>query len=168
MVRRMAAALDRGLDIVVSLARWLAIPLVLILFLQWPLRDLVKGWSREANDLGQCLFAVFVAVAVTAATRRRRHLAVDTVSHGFSQRRRRRLGLFLLLGGLLPWSGFLLVAGWPAVLASLSQRETFPDTGNPGYFILRAAGWLLALLVAVQAVRDGLASPHDDIPDRPA
>ena len=167
MVRRGVAMIDRGLERVVRGARWLAIPLVLILFLQWPLRDLVRGWSREANDLGQCLFALFVAVAVTAATRSRRHLAVDTLSHGFAARTKRVLTLILLLAGLVPWAGFLLVAGWPALTASLLQRETFPDTGNPGYFLIRLAGWALALLVLLQAVREGLAHPADPPEPRP-
>jgi len=35
----------------------LALPLALLLFLQWPLRDLVHKFSREANDLGQVAFA---------------------------------------------------------------------------------------------------------------
>lgn len=167
MIRLCVAAIDRALDGVVRGARWLAIPLVLILFLQWPLRDLVKGWSREANDFGQCLFALFVAVAVTAATRSRRHLAVDTLSHGFPARTKRVLTLILLIAGLVPWAGFLLVAGWPALTASILQRETFPDTGNPGYFMIRLAGWVLALLVLLQAVREGLRDHADSREPRP-
>ena len=41
----------------------------LILFLQWPLRDFVQWGSREANDLGQWIFALYVSLAVTFATR---------------------------------------------------------------------------------------------------
>jgi hypothetical protein len=43
---------DRAVAAVVSLGRWLALPVVVLLFLQWPLRDAVQAWSREANDLG--------------------------------------------------------------------------------------------------------------------
>jgi len=46
------------------------LPVVLLLFLQWPLRDLVRAWSRDANDLAQWLFALYVAMAFTAAMRR--------------------------------------------------------------------------------------------------
>src|SRR5215217_4635917 len=67
----MVRLVDRAVGATVSLGRWLALPVVLLLFLQWPLRDAVRAWSREANDLGQCFFALFVAIAVTAATRAR-------------------------------------------------------------------------------------------------
>jgi hypothetical protein len=62
-------SLDRAVAAIVALGRWLVIPVVLLLFLQWPLRDLVRAYSRQANDVGQWTFALVVAVAVTAATR---------------------------------------------------------------------------------------------------
>lgn len=140
-------ALDRALGAVCLAARWLALPLVLLLFLQWPLRDLVKGWSREANDFGQCVFALYVAVSLTAATRSGAHLASDALAHRHGQRLRRALEVGLIAFGLLPWSLFLLIVGWPALLASLRVLESFPDTGNPGYFLVRASGFILAGLV---------------------
>uniref|UniRef100_A0A9E7ZR34 TRAP transporter small permease protein n=1 Tax=Bosea sp. NBC_00436 TaxID=2969620 RepID=A0A9E7ZR34_9HYPH len=142
-------ALDKGLDRLCLAARWLALPLVLLLFLQWPLRDLVKGWSREANDLGQCVFALYVAVSLTAATRSGAHLASDALAHRHGPRLRRALDAGLIVFGLLPWSLFLLVVGWPALLGSLRVLESFPDTGNPGYFLIRASGFIMAALVFV-------------------
>ncbi len=139
--------LDRSLGALCRAARWLALPLVLLLFLQWPLRDLFKGWSREANDLGQCVFALYVAVSLTAATRSGAHLASDALAHWHGQRLRRALNIGLILLGILPWSLFLLIIGWPAVLSSLRVLESFPDTGNPGYFLIRASGFVLAALV---------------------
>ena len=47
----------------------LAVPLALLLFAQWPLRDVVQAYSRQTNDWAQILFAVYVAVAITAARR---------------------------------------------------------------------------------------------------
>ena len=44
------AALDRGLDAITHAVAVLALPLSLLLFLQWPLRELVQAYSREAND----------------------------------------------------------------------------------------------------------------------
>ena len=54
--------LDRLIGHTVAAAQWLALPLVLLLFLQWPLRDVVHAYSRQANDLGQIVFALYVAV----------------------------------------------------------------------------------------------------------
>ncbi|WNJ88182.1 TRAP transporter small permease subunit [Bosea sp. 685] len=148
------AAIDRLIQASVDAARWLALPLVAILFLQWPLRDLVKAWSREANDLGQCLFALYVAVAVTAATRAGRHLAADTLAHHFAPRTRACLGRALGLLALAPWAVFILVTGFSALLGTLAQLEAFPDTSNPGYFLVKASASLLALLVLLQAIAD--------------
>jgi hypothetical protein len=49
------------------------------------------------------------------------------------------------------------------VLGSLAQREAFADTGNPGYFIIKLALWLMAILILGQAVVD-IAKP---LPDEP-
>src|SRR5438270_287550 len=76
---------------IVAGTAWLALPLSLLLFLQWPLRDVVQAYSREANDLAQILFAIYVSVAVTAATRNGAHLAADAFAQRYAPRTRRRL-----------------------------------------------------------------------------
>ena len=47
------AALDRALDATTNAVGVLALPLSLLLFLQWPLRELVQAYSREANDVAR-------------------------------------------------------------------------------------------------------------------
>ena len=96
--------LDRLIGTVVDAAKWLALPLITLLFLQWPLRELFRGYSREANDLGQVVFALFVAVSVTAATRAGTHLAADLLARRYSARTRRRLNQAGSAVGLLPWA----------------------------------------------------------------
>ncbi|MBS0321411.1 MAG: TRAP transporter small permease subunit, partial [Proteobacteria bacterium] len=135
-----------------------------LLFMQWPLRDLVQWGSREANDAAQCLFAVFVAVAITAATRARTHLASDAFAHRLRAPTRRKLAALALLIGVLPWSLYMLVAGAPDFLQSLRQLERFPDTFNPGYFIVKGSAALMALCAALQAVVDLVAPTADDAP----
>src|SRR5437868_2421511 len=66
------ATLDRTLGRLVAAASILVLPVSLLLFLQWPLREWLLAYSREANDLAQVLFALYVSVAITAATRHRR------------------------------------------------------------------------------------------------
>jgi hypothetical protein len=51
-------------------ASLLVLPLAGLLFFQWPLRECVQAYSHEANDLGQVLFALYVAVAIFAASQR--------------------------------------------------------------------------------------------------
>ena len=135
-------------------ATFLVLPVSLLLFLQWPLREIVHGYSREANDLAQILFALYVSVAVTAATRERSHLATDAIARRFSPRWRDRLYRLACFAILIPTSLFVLYAGAPAAWLSLLQLERFPETLNPGYFLVRLATLLLAALVLAQAILD--------------
>jgi TRAP-type mannitol/chloroaromatic compound transport system permease small subunit len=147
-------SLDRAIGWLVASAKWLALPLIVLLFLQWPLRDIVRGWSREANDLGQIAFALFVAVSVTAATRARTHLAADLVAQRYSERTRAWLARAGAALGLLPWAAFVLIASRSSVLSSLRIHESFPDSGNPGYFLIKLALWVMASAAIAQALVD--------------
>src|SRR6059058_3288147 len=98
----------RVVRVTVHATAWLALPLALLLFLQWPLRELVQSYSREANDLAQIVFAIYVSVAVTAATRDRAHLAADALAQRYSPRTRRRLARIAAIAVLLPWALFLV------------------------------------------------------------
>ena len=145
---------DRAVGRLVEAGRWLVLPVALILFLQWPLRDFVRAYSREANDLVQWVFALYVSLAMTFATRERTHLAVDAIAHGYSARLR---GLIARWGGFLcvaPWAVFMIWTVWPTMQRSLLALEKFPDTNNFGYFFIKVAAVLLAVLALVQAILD--------------
>lgn len=156
-IRRIGQALavfSQFLDVIVSAGTVLVLPLSLLLFLQWPLRDLVQAYSREANDLAQCLFALYVSLAIVYATRRKSHLAVDALAHRYPARTRAWLLRAGTLCALLPWSVFIMYAGWYLVSQSIIGLEKFPDTFNPGYFLIKGSAWLLALLVCLQGIVD--------------
>lgn len=146
--------LDRAVARIVAAMSWLALPLIVLLFLQWPLREIFRGYSREANDLGQLFFALYVAVSVTAATRAGTHLAADMVAQRYSTRTRQRLRQIGAAAGLLPWALFIIFAGRSTILSSVRLLESFPDTFNPGYFIIKMALWLMALMVLAQSLVD--------------
>jgi len=146
--------LDRLVAGVINGAQWLALPLIILLFLQWPLRDIFRALSREANDFGQILFALFVAVSVTAATRAGTHLAADAIAQRYSAYARRIIWKIGTIAGLVPWALFILISSKPILMYSLQLRETFPDTANPGYFVIKLALWLMALLILAQALID--------------
>ena len=124
------------------------LPLALLLFGQWPLREWIGAWSREANDAAQVLFALYAAVAVTAATRAGSHLAAYR-SAAQKTHAWRSWALLLCLG---PWAVCVLWTSTPQIWQSVAQLEHFPDTANPGYFVLRCAAWLLAGLALFEAL----------------
>ncbi len=156
--------LDRLIAVIISIAQWLALPLVLLLFLQWPLRDLVHAYSTQANDLGQIVFALLVAVSITAATRAGTHLAADTLAQHYSVWTRallKRLGAGV---ALLPWMFFVLFASKTFVVPSVRELEAFPETGDRGYFIIKCALWLMAITMIAQALVDIFRPlPADDV-----
>ena len=155
--RGFVAVLDR----VTAAGAWLVLPLSLLLFLQWPLRDLVGAWSRDANDAAQWIFALYVALAIRAASRARAHMAAGLFTHAPTARWRRRIERYGEAVCVLPWALFVLVSGAGSTWRSLVGLEAFPDTSNPLYFVIRCGAWLLALGVAVQAVLDiaGVSEP---------
>jgi TRAP-type mannitol/chloroaromatic compound transport system permease small subunit len=161
LARRLSAALD-GLGAAGSL---LALALGVLLFAQWPLRDLVGAGSRPANDTAQWVFALYVALAIRNATRQHAHLAADTLAARYSPRLRAAIERFGHALGVLPFALFVLVSGAPLAWDSLRTLESFPDTFNPGYFIVKFSAWLLALLMALEASLTLLAPPEAPRPD---
>jgi len=150
-------AIDRALASVLRACAVLVLPLSLLLFLQWPLREWVQRYSREANDLGQILFAFYASLAITACTREREHLATDALAHAFSSRARARLSRLASLVVVVPWSAFVIYAATPSIVQSVRARELFPDTFNPGYFLVKLALAALALAALAQAIIDVFA-----------
>jgi len=144
--------IDGLIDTIVSAGKWLVLPLVALLFLQWPLRDVFRAYSREANDLGQLIFALYVAMSVTAATRAGTHLAADALAQRYSERRRVQLARLGAALGLAPWSVFVLLSSKSLIVSSIAVLEAFPDTYNPGYFVIKAALWVLSLLMLAEAI----------------
>jgi TRAP-type mannitol/chloroaromatic compound transport system permease small subunit len=158
-MKRLIGGLDPLVAVILSGGRWLLLPVVALLFLQWPLRDILRAYSRDANDLGQWLFALYVAMAFTAATRAHTHLAADALARHYSERTRLWLARLIALLGLLPWSLYVIIGGANLVISSVRSLEAFADTYNPGYFIIKLALWMLAGLVLLQASID-IARPR--------
>jgi len=153
--------LDRLLGRALGAVQWLALPLALLLFLQWPLRDLVHRYSTLANDIAQICFALYVAASVAAATRAGTHLAADAIAQRYTLRTRVRLRKIIAIT-LVPWALFVLIASRQLVLESAALREDFSQTFNPGYFVIKLALWLMALMVLVQSLIELALPPAPD------
>ena len=148
-----------------ALAGVLVVPLAFLLFVQWPLRELVQAHARLANDIGQIVFALYAAVAVTAATLSGSHLSAGHAHSGAVAGWRR----WALLACVLPWAAFTLWAAWPGIAAATLRLERFGDTLTPGFFLIQWALGLLLLLVLAAALAMALAGPpgrRDPAPPR--
>jgi flagellar biogenesis protein FliO len=132
----------------------LVVPLALLLFAQWPLRELVQAYSRQANDAAQILFAVYAAVAVTAASISNGHLSAASPVAGCASGSGRFSGWrpWALLACVGPWSAFTLWAAWPQVAASVAGFERFGDTLTPGFFVVKLALALMLILILLESL----------------
>lgn len=134
---------------------FLVFPITFLLFAQWPLRDLVQAGSRLANDMGQLAFGLYMATAVTAASWAGIHLSCHLPgfhSHSSDVSKPSRWRVWAIGLCVAPWALFILWTYVDPVLQSVSQQERFPDSGNPGFFILRLAVMWMALLVLIHAI----------------
>lgn len=139
----------------------LVLPLALLLFAQWPLRDLAGAGSRQANDVAQWVFALYVAFALRHTTRVGGHLATDALVARYPRALRHALQRWGPMLCVLPWAAFVLVSGAPTVWRAVLGWESFPETFNPLYFIIKLSAWLLALLTGLQTVLDALDGAPD-------
>ena len=143
------------LDRLCAAGAWLALPVSLLLAAQWPLRDVPGGHPQLANDAAQALFALYVALAVRHTMRRGAHLRAEGLAGRLSASARGRLvriSGIVTAAALLPWSLTLLWLAGPQIGQSLAQWERFPDTLNPGYFVVKFSVGLLLALVGLQAL----------------
>lgn len=125
------------------LAGILVLPLGVLLFLQWPLREWVPGAaSRMANDAGQIVFALYLAVAMACATLRGQN--VHARGRWNARARTKAVATLLLVA---PWGVFMLWRSVPAAMQSATEWERFAETLNPGYFLIRMALVLLPVLL---------------------
>ena len=131
-------------------ASTLVLPLTFLLFAQWPLRDLVQAGSRTANDAAQVIFAIYMAIAVTAASASGMHLAAHHTPDEHARPRGWRA--WAMLACTAPWALFVMWSSTGGVWQSVMQLERFGETLTPGYFLIRIALWLLAALVLVQGI----------------
>jgi hypothetical protein len=127
----------------------LVLPLAALLFLQWPLREWVQAYSREANDLAQIVFACYVAVGVAVASWQGVHLTAKVPPHFTAKSKSWRdvaipMATALCVG---PWAIFMLWSCLPSVMQSVASGERFAETLNPGYFAIRLS--MVLMLVCI-------------------
>jgi TRAP-type mannitol/chloroaromatic compound transport system permease small subunit len=153
----------RLLDRTFSVIKWLVLPVCLTLFLQWPLREFVQAGSREANDLGQILFALYVAASVAAATRAGTHLTAGGMATGYGPVTQRAIRIASTAGAVLPWLLFIAWSATPMIINSAASLERFQDSLNPGYFIIKLTLWLLAATLLVASLLDCARTPPSSL-----
>ena len=130
-----------------TLASLLVIPLAILLFSQWPLREWVQAHTRQANDIAQLIFAVYMVLAVYSASRTNTHIALEA-NQVPSDKSQSHWKIYLQWLCVVPWAAFMLWSWLDDVLRSTLGLERFPDSNLPAYFIIKIALLLMLLLLA--------------------
>ena len=102
--------------------------------------------------MGQLAHAAVFMIGVAYAWRWDRQVRVDLFYRRMSARQRAIVNLFGTVFLLLPW---LAVVAWdavPTVLLSVQIVERFPESGSPGYFLLKSLLLAFAATMTLQAV----------------
>jgi len=130
-----------------TLASLLVIPLAFLLFAQWPLREWVQAYTRQANDMAQLIFAVYVTLAVFAASRTNTHIVLEA-NQAPSDKSKAHWKIYLQWLCVVPWAAFMLWSWWDDVQRSTLGLERFPDSNLPAYFIIKIDLLLMLLMLA--------------------
>ena len=153
--------LHKSLLICIHAIAWSVLALGVLLFVQWPLREWVQAYSRQANDVAQIVFALLAAASIAAASMAGTHLSAHVVTHinanvathsGNAAAQQPAWRKWALALCVLPWAVFMLWASAPLAWNALVSLEKFGETSTPGFFIIKCAVLLMAVLVLVQTL----------------
>ena len=153
--------LHKSLLICIHAIAWSVLALGVLLFMQWPLREWVQAYSRQANDVAQIVFALLAAASIAAASMAGTHLSAHVVTHinanvathsGNAAAQQPAWRKWALALCVLPWAVFMLWASAPLAWNALVSLEKFGETSTPGFFIIKCAVLLMAVLVLVQTL----------------
>ena len=153
--------LHKSLHICIHAIAWSVLALGVLLFMQWPLREWVQAYSRQANDVAQIVFALLAAASIAAASMAGTHLSAHVATHinanvathsGNAAAQQPAWRKWALALCVLPWAVFMLWASAPLAWNALVSLEKFGETSTPGFFIIKCAVLLMAVLVLVQTL----------------
>ena len=152
VLERFADALETVVDRVGRAFAWLVLAVVFLLFLQNPLREYVGRGQFLANDYGQLSHAAVFLVGVAYAWRWDRQVRVDLFYRRMTARGRALVNLLGTVVLLAPWLALVIWNSVPTVRDSVRLLERFPESGSPGYFVMKSLLLVFASLLALQAL----------------
>lgn len=149
---RVADGIDAFTDRIGRAMAWLVLAVIVLLFVQLPLREVFGGGHILANDFGQLTHAAVFMFGLSYALRWDRHVRMDVFYRGMGERARAMVNLAGAVLFLLPWCALMTWFGWDYAVRSARALETFPDTWSPGYFLFKVFLVTSMALLGLQAL----------------
>jgi TRAP-type mannitol/chloroaromatic compound transport system permease small subunit len=148
---RLADAVEALIDRIGRVMAWLVLAVVFLLFVQNPLREFVGRGQFFANDMGQLSHAAVFMIGVAYAWRWDRQVRMDLFYRNMGPRAKAVVNLLGTVFLLLPWLAFVTWDAVPAVIESVRNLEGFPETGSPGFFVMKSLLLAFAATMGLQA-----------------
>ncbi len=148
---RLANAIEAVVDRIGHVMAWLVLVEVFLLFVQNPLREYVGRGQFFANDMGQLSHAAVFMIGVAYAWRWDRQVRVDLFYGSMGPRTKAVVNLLGTVFLLLPWLALVTWDAVPTVIESVQIVERFPETGSPGFFVLKSLLLAFAATMSLQA-----------------
>jgi TRAP-type mannitol/chloroaromatic compound transport system permease small subunit len=148
---RLADAIEALIDRIGRVMAWLVLAVVFLLFVQNPLREYLGRGQFFANDMGQLCHAAVFMIGIAYAWRWDRQVRVDLLYRTLGARRRALVNLLGTVFLLLPWLALVAWDAVPDVIESVRNVEGFPETGSPGFFVMKSLLVVFAAMMALQA-----------------
>ncbi len=126
---------------------------------QNPLRQYLGRGQFFANDMGQLSHAAVFMIGCAYAWRWDRQVRMDLLYRNMVPRARAVVNLLGTAFLLLPWLVFVTLDAVPTVIDAARNLEGFPESGSPGFFVMKslllafaATVGLLALAVIARSI----------------
>jgi TRAP-type mannitol/chloroaromatic compound transport system permease small subunit len=148
---RLANAIEAVVDRIGRVTAWLVLAVVFLLFVQNPLREYVGRGQFFANDMGQLSHAAIFMIGVAYAWRWDRQVRMDLFYRSMGPRTKAVVNLLGTVFLLLPWLGLVTWDAVPTVIDSARIVEAFPESGSPGYFLMKSLLLAFAATMSLQA-----------------
>ncbi len=148
---RLADAAERAVDRIGRVTAWLVLAVVFLLFVQNPLREYVGRGQFFANDMGQLSHAAVFMIGVAYAWRWDRQVRMDLLYRNMGPRAKAIVNLLGTVFLLLPWLAFVTWSAVPDVIDSVRHLEGFPESGSPGFFLMKSLLLAFAATLGLQA-----------------
>jgi len=151
MFERFADRIERLVDRIGRTAAWLVLAVVFLLFVQNPIRQYIGRGQFLANDMGQLCHAAVFMLGAAYAWRWDRQVRVDLVYGRMTPRGRAWVNLIGTVLLLLPWLALVAWDAVPTAIQSVKLAEGFPESGSPGFFVMKSIVVLFVATMALQA-----------------
>jgi TRAP-type mannitol/chloroaromatic compound transport system permease small subunit len=148
---RLANAIEAIVDRIGRVMAWVVLAVVFLLFVQNPLREYVGRGQFFANDMGQLSYAAVFMIGCAYAWRWDRQVRMDLFYRNMGARAKAVVNLLGTVFLLLPWLTLVAEDAVPTVIESVKHLEGFPETGSPGFFVMKSLLLVFAATLGLQA-----------------